>query len=263
MNVLKKESQLLGNFISASHKHFVGNASPHIHDFFEIEYVVGGTGRCIVDGRVYPMEEGMLFLLTPANTHTVQDADAHLINVMFRCDYADPAFSAPLLCTPSPLFALPEADRALASALLTELVNVHKDSPDFARALLGCLLRKMATYPSVPVEDRLPYISRSLLYITENFRNGVTLESTAAHLALCPTYLSELFTKELGMSFKNYLDRIRFSCAQNLLAFTDQPICEIPTMVGFGDYANFSRRFKQTFGMTPGDYRKQESGKGK
>jgi AraC-like DNA-binding protein len=263
MQVLKKESQLRGGYIAASRKRFEGTAAPHIHEFFEIEYIEGGQGRCIVDGRAYEMEAGTLFLLTPANTHAVKESAADIVNVMFRCDYADPAFSAPLLCPPSPLFLIPTQDRPLVQALLGELVKIHKTDTDFARALLGCLLRKLSSYSTVRAEDNLPYINRSLLYITENFRKGVTLDSVAAHLALCPTYLSELFTKTLGISFKAYLDRIRFSCAQNLLAFTDLPVCEIPTMVGFGDYANFSRRFKQIFGMTPGDYRKRENGMGK
>ena len=260
MDVLKKEAQISNGYIAASRKHCIGNTKPHIHDFFEIEYIISGTGRCIVDGREYPMPEGALIMMTPANTHTVFDADADMINLMFRCNYADPAFSTPLLCPPSPLLTVLPQDRPLVQALLTELVAVHNTSPDFARSLLGCLLHKLSANSAATVGDRLPYINRSLLYITENFRSGVTLESTAEHLALCPTYLSELFTRELGVSFKAYLDRIRFSCAQNLLAFSDLPICQIPFMVGFGDYANFSRRFRQLFGMTPGDYRKRENG---
>lgn len=259
MQVLNKESLLRGGYIAATRKHFEGTAAPHIHEFFEIEYIEGGQGQCIVDGRTYDMESGTLFLLTPANTHAVKTPSADIINVMFRCDYADPAFSTPLLCSPSPLFLIPAQDRPLVQALLDELVKIHKTDTDFARALLGCLLRKLSSYSNVRTEENLPYINRSLLYITENFRKGVTLDSVADHLALCPTYLSELFTKTLGISFKTYLDRIRFSCAQNLLAFTDLPICDIPAMVGFGDYANFSRRFKKSFGITPGEYRKRKT----
>ena len=259
MVILKQENQIANRFLSASRKHFVGKASPHIHDFFEMEYIIEGKGHCMIDGRTYPMTAGSLFLLTPANTHAVYDADADMINVMFKCDHTDPAFSLPFLYAPSShRFCMQDADRILMAAQLTELTRVYEQQTDYARTLLSCVMQKLACAPRADTDGGLlPSLQRSLLYITENFRSGVTLESTAAHLGLCPTYLSELFSRQLGMTFQAYLDRVRFSCAQNLLALTDLPVCVVHEYAGFRDYANFSRRFKQRYGTTPGNYRKQ------
>ena len=258
MQLLTKEKQIANSVISASRKHFCGCANTHVHEFFEIEYVISGSGSCLIDGCTYDMEAGTLFLLTPANTHTVRDADAELINVMFRCDHALPSLALPTLYAPiSPRFSLAATDRPLVLALLSELVAMHSDNLEYAQTLLSCLLQKLSFYPQKDETAPLPYIQRAYLYMTEHFKNGITLESTAAHLGLSSTYLSELFAQQTGISFKTYLDRIRFSHARNLLAFTDMPICAIPAHCGFGDYANFSRRFKSLLGMTPGDYRQK------
>ena len=206
------------------------------------------------------MTEGSLFLLNPSNTHALRSANAELINVMFRCEYSDEFFSLPMLySSASPFFELNQNDRQFICLLLCELVSIHKENIPYARLLLGCILQKLSASASSKERIPLPYIQHAFLYITEHFRHGITLESTAAHLGLTPTYFSDLFVKETGINFKSYLDEVRFSHAKNLLSFTEIPVCRIHSYSGFGDYANFSRRFKQHFGITPGEYRKRTS----
>ena len=259
MIVFKRNSSLPNNFITASEKHFVGNARTHVHEFFEIEYVIGGTGTCVVDGREYPLEEGSVFLLSPVNTHEIKKADAKLINVMFKCAYCNEINTAlPLIYSQSTtFFSLSKSEREFVRTLLSEIVSVCESNEKYARMLLQCVLEKLCCLCSERGERKelLPYIRKALIYITENFRCGITLESTAEHLGLSPTYFSELFSREIGASFKSYLDTLRFSHAKELLAFSSLPISEIHTLAGFDDYANFSRRFKKKYGITPSEYR--------
>ena len=56
--------------------------------------------------------------------------------------------------------------------------------------------------------------------------------------------------------FKEALDELRFSYAQKLLVFTELSVKEIQFRSGFYDYANFARRFRQKYGITPTQYRK-------
>ena len=258
MVILKKQQQIGSGLLSASRKHFSGRAEAHVHEFFEIELVLSGSGTCVIDGNAYPMQQGSLFLLTPANTHAVQDADAELINVMFQCDYNGNAFSTVLSgALSSPLFLLEPQEYELMVTFFAELIRVQESNPHYARTLLDCALQRLAEHPRAANDTVLPYIQHALLYITEHFRDGITLADTAAHIGLSATYFSELFAAETGTPFKAYLDNLRFSHAKNLLAFTDIPICRIHEYAGFGDYANFSRRFRRLMGGTPGEYRKK------
>lgn len=257
LHILTQKKEIPNDFLTASEKHFIGNASPHIHEFFELEYIIDGEGVCEIDGVPHPIRAGHLFLINPANTHAIRDADATLINIMFRCDYGDNAFSLPLFA-PSPLFALSEKDAQLVLSMLRELVAVYSHDIRYARLLLACVLQKLSHGLDVPERTPLPYVQDALLFVTERFRDGITLESTAAHLGLSPTYLSDLFVKRTGINFKTYLDNIRFAHAKNLLAFTALPVTVISERAGFGDYANFSRRFRKRFGMTPMEYRTRQ-----
>jgi len=260
MKILTKKSSIPNNFIAASQKHFSGYASAHIHEFFEIEYILKGSGICEIDGKIYPFKEGALFLLNPSNTHALRSSDADLINVMFRCESSGDMLPLPILYSAScPLFQLSEGEKTLIFTLLSELVAIYEEDIRYARLLLECILTKLSQQSDAKSRAPLPYIQNAFLYITEHFRDGITLDSTAAHLGLTPTYFSDLFKKETGTTFKGYLDRVRFSHAENLLIFTEIPVCEIPRCSGFYDYANFSRRFRERFGMSPLAYRRKNA----
>ena len=254
-----KESDMSNSFISVEKKHFVGTNIPHIHEFFELEYVVDGYGTCLIDGQAYPLEKNSLFFLTHSNTHGIRDGNAELITVMFKAEYNGEVLSLPSISPlSSPFFKLTDEDGTFVSAILSELLKVHTTNLKYALLLLQCLLQKISYYPqSKPVED-LPYIQRAILYVSENFRHGVTLEGTASHLGLSATYLSDIFVKQTGINFKSYVNNLQFSHAKNLLVCTSLPISEIYRLSGFGDYANFSRRFKALYGMTPSEYRQNE-----
>ncbi|MBQ7321649.1 MAG: helix-turn-helix transcriptional regulator [Clostridia bacterium] len=258
MKILRKKNQIPNDFLAASRKHFTGDTSPHVHEFFELEYVIGGEGICEIDGKPYAMTENVLFLLNPSNTHAVRAADAELINVMFRCEYSDDFFALPILFSlTSPQFSLSEEDGKLILALFSELIAVYERDMHYARLLLECILRKLSHLSAPASCERLSYIRHAMLFITEHFREGITLERTAAHIGLTASYFSDLFKRETGMGFREYLDGVRFSHAQNLLVFTDIPVCEIPRYSGFYDYANFSRRFRTRYGVTPTEYRRK------
>lgn len=50
------------NNIGASKKRINGDYSIHWHDFYEIEFILDGSGTYIIDGIDYPIKKGMLFL---------------------------------------------------------------------------------------------------------------------------------------------------------------------------------------------------------
>ena len=256
MNILTKKDSIPNDFISASRKHVSEAVHPHFHEFFEIEFVISGNGVCRVDGKEYPFSEGSLFLLTPVNVHEIKSSDAEIFNVMFWCEGEDMSVLHSMLCSSqSPLLRTEGEDSGFIYHMLSELVRVCERDVNYARILLHCLVRKLTEMKRSREQESHTYVQRAILYIAEHFKSGVTLSAVAAHIGFTPTYLSNLFKRETGMSFSAYLDNIRFSYAKNLLVFTDLPITEIHRASGFEDYTNFSRRFRRMFGVSPKEYR--------
>lgn len=98
-------------------------------------------------------------------------------------------------------------------------------------------------------------IKRAIDYIRNHYQESISLEGTAACLAITPEYLSTLFNREMGQNFSVFLKKFRISHAKRLLKGTDKKIYEIAAEVGYTDPKYFNRVFKEEEGISPGDYR--------
>lgn len=93
-------------------------------------------------------------------------------------------------------------------------------------------------------------------YIQEHFKEPIGLTEAAREAGVNPSYLSYLFTQEMGIGFSNFLLSQRLSCAGELLEQTNLKIREIGERSGFHDYHYFSKAFKKRYGMSPAEYRR-------
>ena len=251
------EEYILNGELSASLKIVKGNCPPHPHDFFEIEYVLDGSGVYNVDGVDHEIKSGMLFLMTPISFHSLRTPETKLYNVMFSdkiCDFD--ALSA-LAVKGSLAVMLKPSDAPLFESVLEELCK-NKNNAKYYFYLLNTLLYKMTAYSDTDKADSDPLpIARGLFYLISHFRENPTLADTAAYAGFTPTYFSSVFKKETGMNFKEYLDNLRFKYAKKLAESTDMTVMEIASDSGFCDYPNFIRRFKSRFGVSVTELRRQ------
>ena len=103
-------------------------------------------------------------------------------------------------------------------------------------------------------------VEKLFTYIHENFSNPLlTLEKIETYLKLNQFQISEIVSDKYNMKYKKYLNYIRVEEAKRLLATTDIPINKIAENVGYCYPNSFSRVFRQFEGITPMEYRKQNS----
>lgn len=257
MRILKKEDLFSDVLVSAVKKMYKGECKPHAHDFFEIEYVIKGQGIYEIDGKPHQIKEGMLFFMTPANIHGIKNADMELINVMFKNGSDILPFNVGSSCIS--VTEIPEQDRALIYEMLFELVKIHQNNVYYGKLILECVFQKLSLFADKSNKPTEQYISKAITFIMENFRKGISLGDVAQSIGISKAYLSDYFVKQTGINFKVYLDNVRFDYVRTLLEITDLPVGEIYIGAGFTDYANFSRRFKKRFGMSPLAYRKNNT----
>lgn len=99
------------------------------------------------------------------------------------------------------------------------------------------------------------HIRKCIDYIYEHLQEKLTVESVADYLKINPTYLSKLFAKETGSSFKEFIIHARVNAAKNMLTYSDFSYMEIALSLGFSSQSAFIRTFGKVTGMTPGKYR--------
>lgn len=92
-------------------------------------------------------------------------------------------------------------------------------------------------------------------YIINNFNKNITLKDVANEVLLSQNYLSELFKKETGEGFYDFLSNYRIKKAKELLLTTNLRIYEIGQKVGYNDSITFGRAFKKIAGTTPNNFR--------
>lgn len=114
----------------------------------------------------------------------------------------------------------------------------------------------LATMVSTRPDD-VPQTVRSVqLYLTQNFRETITLEQLGAQFNLNPFYLQKQFKRYVGQTPTEYMIYLRLTRAKELLRNTQKSIGEIAAEVGIENLGYFTRMFKQQEGMTPRDYSK-------
>jgi two-component system response regulator YesN len=105
---------------------------------------------------------------------------------------------------------------------------------------------------------RNEYFRKVINYINQNFYKDITIRSLSQDFIINPNYISQLFRKEVGMTFTDYITKLRVNYAKELLQNTEYSQGEIATKCGYTDYFYFIRVFKKTTGVTPGQFRHKE-----
>ena len=95
-----------------------------------------------------------------------------------------------------------------------------------------------------------------LQYIEQHLDHNFSLKELAKQFNLNPIYLSNLFTKEMGVSLIKYCNNRRINRAIVLLSNTNYTISEIAYQLGAGNATSFSRLFKRHHGITPVEFRR-------
>ena len=101
------------------------------------------------------------------------------------------------------------------------------------------------------------YAREAIRYMDENYRRNVKIDEVAEKLHISRKYLCSVLEQYIGMSTKEYLLTRRVDAAAELLLRTDLSISEIARRVGYADYTQLSRLFRQKKGLSPLQFRKQ------
>lgn len=93
-------------------------------------------------------------------------------------------------------------------------------------------------------------------YMKEQLNRSLTLKEVADRFAFSPNYLGLMFKEEMGVGFSEYVIAMRMERAGELLKDPKVKIYEVADQVGYRYMPYFSRQFKETFGMTPIEFRR-------
>lgn len=97
--------------------------------------------------------------------------------------------------------------------------------------------------------------------ITEHYMDNLSLKFLSEKYFINSAYLGQIFKRQFGSPFKDYLNNYRIDRAAELLIRSDEKIYLIAEGVGFNNTDYFISKFVQLKGITPLQYRKQFLGR--
>ena len=117
----------------------------------------------------------------------------------------------------------------------------------FKLAVSGILERRRETRV-----DKIAELVRG--YVTEHYRERITLGQVAEALGISQGYLSTAFKKQSGESFTNCVSAVKIEKAKELIASHQYMMYEVSDLLGFDTPFYFSKVFKKVTGMSPKEY---------
>jgi len=254
------------------------NITLHHHDFAEFSFVTEGSGTETINGQTFGIKPGTVRFLLPHQMHAItssSESPMRLYCCMFDFSILLETKTDNTLCK----LLLQSGDRfpscnvltgrakAAVQRLCEELLEeyeggeIGKNSSIRAK-LIEALLLYVRSFSDINLSE-LTYQADEphqldweiIGYLNTHYVNSIKLKDLSDRFGLSVSYISAIFQKNLGRSFLTHLHMLRVRRACGLLLSTDFSIYQIAEEAGFESFRTFSRLFKETMNMTPGQYR--------
>jgi AraC-like DNA-binding protein len=100
-----------------------------------------------------------------------------------------------------------------------------------------------------------PMVSRARVLIADRHAEDLSLETVANAVNTSAFYFCKMFKKSTGLTFTDYLARVRVEKVRNLLLNPHKRISEAAFEAGFQSLSQFNRVFRRVAGEAPTTYR--------
>lgn len=117
-----------------------------------------------------------------------------------------------------------------------------------------------ATLLLEPFEDEPAVVTRARKFIDDRFAQPIAMPDAARHLRMSPSGFSKVFKRAVGITFTQYVARVRVEKSKKMLANPGATVRNIAFQSGFDSISQFNRSFRQYAGMSPSQYRESLEG---
>ena len=246
------------------------NSTLHTHECTEIFYVVGGSGKFNIEGKLLPVTTDDMVIVNPNVEHTEVSYNKrpleYIVLGVEGLEYsagedADERWFMTNLQNARE--ALLHALREMLREIEFKAVGYELICQDLLEVLILRLMRHAGLqFLPTKTEHRKPGRKPSKEcaavrhYIDNHFKENINLDMLSELVHVNKYYMVHSFTKEYGISPINYLISRRIEESKYLLSDTDHSLSQISHMLGFSSPSYFSQSFRRLEGMSPMEFRR-------
>jgi len=251
---------------------------PHRHDFFEVLYLLKGSGFHVIDNNKYEIKPPCVFFMSPGQAHKLElsldiegyififTSDFYQLNRSNQNSLIEFPFFYTLHQDNPPLLLTSENDIRFIELLfrqsITEMSQAGESSLEMLRSILDLILTTCAARYQVhdsPANKGKGQILVKRFYhlIEENFQKNLLMSDYARLIGVTPNHLTQTVRQLTGKSSSQVIKAKQLLEIKRLLFHTNLSVSEIANQLHFEDQSYFTKFFKRETGVTPLQYRSQ------
>ncbi|MDQ0253174.1 AraC-like DNA-binding protein [Evansella vedderi] len=257
----------------------------HEHPLYEINLVTSGQQVFIVKGEEYVLSEGDMVLIRPGDLHSSSsngkgndgfsyfcihfNIDDKLILPYFK-DTTEVYYDANSMLTRS---IRPLLDRLINFSKIPkvgfkEKMIIHSVMFELLGMLVSCLEEKDNNLENISdrtiriaykIAQKIDVLIRQPGNMDSSPESNIRVEDIADQLDFSVSYCNKVFKKVFNMSPRQYVTFRKLNESKSLLTEDKYSIEQIAFMMGYHDSSHFSRQFKRWTGISPGQYRQNQT----
>lgn len=267
------------------HQSHIGFDNPilnvHWHKHMEISLVEKGSAVYTIDSVTRQVEVGDILLIGPEVLHSGQallSVESENLTVVFDLsmlggsvmDDCTSKFIQPLLTGEFELQGFIEAADKSEPEMVDCLKRIREEynAQDFGFELaikkelmkMLLLIYRKNYVSAFSKSDRHKLkekmqIKDTIQYIDDHYQEKIYIDDVAGQIGYSSYHFIRLFKAYTGMTFIEYLNKVRIHKAAQMLTDSDVSVTGVSLSVGFNDVSYFVKKFKSIYNATPGEFR--------
>ncbi len=251
---------------------------PHRHDFFEVLYLLKGSGFHVIDSNKYEIKPPCVFFMSPGQAHKIEfssdiegyififTADFYLANRSNQNSLIEFPFFYNLHQDNPPLQLETEGDihflEQLFKRSISELDDNQSNKLETLRSLLDLILTtctsRYKTEETLELKGKgYMLVKRFYHLVEENNHKNLSLKEYANMLAVTPNHLTQTVKQYTGKTSSQIIKAKQVLEIKRLLVHSNMSVSEISLQLNFDDQSYFTKFFKREAGFSPLQYRSQ------
>ena len=243
---------------------------PHNHDFYELVAIISGSGTHTINDITYKVMPGDIFLLNYNDYHSLTPINAEHTFKWLSCLWLSDFYQINDRVLLKTKKYQDEYTLDITNILLDMMREYNLKRTNYLDIIKLQLITLMKKLSRIGENEDYQYadkykhnvVKNAVQFINTNYKNKMSLQDVADHVAISQVYLCKLFKERVDMGVIQYLRKVRINKAIELLLTTDCTINVLSESVGFTDVKSFYMAFRAQTGVSPASYKKHIRGEG-
>lgn len=228
--------------------------NPHIHSHVEVVFIFEGDLHATVSDLEYAFTAGEMFIIMPYEVHAY-GGDATTFVISCPTDY----FQEQSHYLTGKIFSPRHTKFGnIEKNIILDLVADKFQHDLKKKALMYYVFSRFSE--NCQLLDRVfseyDVYRRTVIYVSENFKDDISLKKAALSAGVSEEHLSRVFNASGSVGFSEIVNSLRIQFAKGKLMNKNLSISDIALEAGFGSIRNFNRIFQKHFHCTPSEFRK-------